>query len=265
MSVIAPTPGRTAPASRPRAPRAGPGPAAWPLPCSRPAPGPRPGHRLSGVAAVRLSFQVSTEGIDPHTGLWRHQSYGTGNYATVFTDDRLLRPWWNTTSFALASVTLEVLIGVSMALVMHRAFRGRALVRGRPGALGHSHRDIRHALEMDLQQPGSRQRSPRHPDPVEQRGVPRLALRGRRRHLEEPRRSSACSYSPGCRSSPASCTRRPASTARPHGVSSGGSRCPWSARPSWSPSCSGCWTYCACSTCRMSWWGRASTRSRRCR
>ncbi|MGW4936951.1 carbohydrate ABC transporter permease [Streptomyces sp. NPDC004166] len=131
MSVTAPTPGRTAPASRPprTTRRAGTGRLAAAL--------------LSPtllvlalvigypvVAAVRLSFQVSTEGIDPHTGFVANTShYGTGNYATVFTDDRLLRPWWNTTSFALASVTLEVLIGVSMALVMHRAFRGRALVR----------------------------------------------------------------------------------------------------------------------------------------
>ncbi|MPY48764.1 sugar ABC transporter permease [Streptomyces sp. K1PN6] len=82
------------------------------------------------VAALRLSFQVSSEGIDPSTGFVATTThYGTGNYAAVFSDDRLLRPWWNTTSFALASVTLEVLIGVCMALVMHRAFRGRAFVR----------------------------------------------------------------------------------------------------------------------------------------
>ncbi|PIB04470.1 sugar ABC transporter permease [Streptomyces sp. HG99] len=82
------------------------------------------------VAALRLSFQVSSESIDPDTGFKvTATSYGADNYASVFSDDRLLRPWWNTTSFALASVTLEVLIGVAMALVMHRAFRGRALVR----------------------------------------------------------------------------------------------------------------------------------------
>ncbi|WP_028803785.1 carbohydrate ABC transporter permease [Streptomyces sp. 142MFCol3.1] len=82
------------------------------------------------VAALRLSFQVSSESIDPHTGFKvTTTSYGAENYTSVFSDDRLLRPWWNTTSFALASVALEVLLGVSMALVMHRAFRGRALVR----------------------------------------------------------------------------------------------------------------------------------------
>jgi multiple sugar transport system permease protein len=82
------------------------------------------------VAALRLSFQVSSESIDPDTGFKvTATSYGADNYTSVFSDEALLRPWWNTTSFALASVTLEILIGVSMALVMHRAFRGRALVR----------------------------------------------------------------------------------------------------------------------------------------
>lgn len=82
------------------------------------------------VAALRLSFQVSSESIDPETGFKvTRTSFGLDNYSTVFTGENFLRPWWNTTSFALASVTLEVLIGVAMALVMHRALRGRALVR----------------------------------------------------------------------------------------------------------------------------------------
>ncbi|MEJ8661395.1 MULTISPECIES: sugar ABC transporter permease [Streptomyces] len=82
------------------------------------------------LAAFRLSFVVSSESIDPSTGFTvTSTSYGLDNYAAVFTGERFLGPWWNTTSFALASVTLEVLIGVAMALVMHQAFRGRALVR----------------------------------------------------------------------------------------------------------------------------------------
>ncbi|MFI1966346.1 carbohydrate ABC transporter permease [Streptomyces pathocidini] len=82
------------------------------------------------LAAFRLSFQVSSESIDPQTGFKvTTTSYGLDNYAAVFTGERFLRPWWNTTSFALVSVAIEVLIGVAMALVMHRAFRGRGLVR----------------------------------------------------------------------------------------------------------------------------------------
>ncbi|MGP4086472.1 carbohydrate ABC transporter permease [Streptomyces sp. KR55] len=82
------------------------------------------------LAAFRLSFVVSSNSIDPQTGFKvTTTSYGLDNYEAVFTGDRFLRPWWNTTSFALVSVAIEVLIGVAMALVMHRAFRGRALVR----------------------------------------------------------------------------------------------------------------------------------------
>ncbi|WP_409467433.1 carbohydrate ABC transporter permease [Streptomyces sp. HC307] len=82
------------------------------------------------LAAFRLSFVVSSDSIDPQTGFKvTTTSYGLDNYEAVFAGDRFLRPWWNTTSFALVSVAIEVLIGVAMALVMHRAFRGRALVR----------------------------------------------------------------------------------------------------------------------------------------
>lgn len=82
------------------------------------------------VAALRLSFQVSSETIDPNTGLKvTTSSYGLDNYTSIFSDGNLFRPWWNTTSFALASIFLEVLIGVAMALIMHLGFRGRGGVR----------------------------------------------------------------------------------------------------------------------------------------
>ncbi|GGZ65560.1 carbohydrate ABC transporter permease [Streptomyces bluensis] len=131
MSVITPTPGRTARPSRPArtSRRAGTGGlAAALLSPTLLVLGLVIGYPV--VAALRLSFQVSSEGIDPSTGFVSTTThYGFGNYAAVFADERLLRAWWNTTSFTLASVTLEVLIGVLMALVMHRAFRGRAFVR----------------------------------------------------------------------------------------------------------------------------------------
>ncbi|MEU2655771.1 sugar ABC transporter permease [Streptomyces sp. NPDC007325] len=82
------------------------------------------------LAACRLAFQVSTDSIDPETGFRVVEtSYGLDNFAAVFRGDAFLRPWWNTTSFALVSVAAEVLIGIAMALVMHRTLRGRALVR----------------------------------------------------------------------------------------------------------------------------------------
>ncbi|AUH39649.1 carbohydrate ABC transporter permease [Streptomyces sp. CMB-StM0423] len=82
------------------------------------------------LAALRLSFVVTTDTINPRTGFKETTSgYGLDNYEKVLSGESFLRPFWNTTSFALVSVTAEVLIGVAMALVMHRAFRGRALVR----------------------------------------------------------------------------------------------------------------------------------------
>jgi multiple sugar transport system permease protein len=82
------------------------------------------------VAALRLSFVVTRDSIDPHTGFKVHaSSYGFGNYRDIFSGSKFLTPLWNTTSFTLASVTLECVLGVAMALVMNRAFRGRGLVR----------------------------------------------------------------------------------------------------------------------------------------
>ncbi|MDR2566787.1 MAG: sugar ABC transporter permease [Bifidobacteriaceae bacterium] len=57
---------------------------------------------------------------------------GLDNYVKVLAGD-LSEQFWasihTTLFFSIASVTLEVLIGLAMALVMNRAFRGRAIVR----------------------------------------------------------------------------------------------------------------------------------------
>jgi len=57
---------------------------------------------------------------------------GLDNYTDVFEGAVGARFWnafWNTTFFTVVSVAIEVVLGVAMALVMHHAFRGRALVR----------------------------------------------------------------------------------------------------------------------------------------
>ena len=84
------------------------------------------------IAALRLSFQVETESVDPNTGMVQRRSEpGLANFAGIFGAgrDRFVNALWNTTTFALATVTLEVVIGVAMALVMNRATRGRSLIR----------------------------------------------------------------------------------------------------------------------------------------
>lgn len=60
------------------------------------------------------------------------QFVGLQNYINMFAGeaaDRFLNALANTTFFTLVNVVLETVIGVAMALVMHRAFRGRAFVR----------------------------------------------------------------------------------------------------------------------------------------
>ncbi len=85
------------------------------------------------LAALRLSFIQTTEEINPNTGLIeRTQSFGLDNYLGIFqgaTADRFWNAFWNTTTFTVASVIVETVIGVGMALVMNKAFRGRGLVR----------------------------------------------------------------------------------------------------------------------------------------
>jgi len=85
------------------------------------------------VSALRLSFLKTVDGIDPDTGLIVHKtSLSAANYTGIFQGDSgaaFWRAFWNTTSFTVVTVVIETTIGVAMALVMNRAFRGRGLVR----------------------------------------------------------------------------------------------------------------------------------------
>ena len=57
---------------------------------------------------------------------------GLGNYAEIFTGDTGARFWnafYNTTFFTVVCVVIEVVLGVAMALIMNRAFRGKGLIR----------------------------------------------------------------------------------------------------------------------------------------
>ncbi|MFI9251882.1 carbohydrate ABC transporter permease [Streptomyces sp. NPDC053069] len=73
------------------------------------------------------------KGLDPRTGFIRTAEpfVGLHNYADIFGADgrRFWNAFWNTTFFTVVTVGLETVIGVAMALIMHQAFRGRALVR----------------------------------------------------------------------------------------------------------------------------------------
>ncbi len=86
------------------------------------------------LAAVRLSLYQENEGVDPETGLLEggERFVGLDNYVAMFTGDEsaeFFNALWNTTLFTVVTVLLETAIGVAMALIMHKAFVGRGLVR----------------------------------------------------------------------------------------------------------------------------------------
>ncbi|WP_265567969.1 carbohydrate ABC transporter permease [Streptomyces hygroscopicus] len=84
------------------------------------------------IMALRESL-YGPKGLDPATGFIRTTEpfVGLRNYADILgaAGDRFWNAFWNTTFFTVVTVGLETLIGVAMALIMHKAFRGRALVR----------------------------------------------------------------------------------------------------------------------------------------
>lgn len=86
------------------------------------------------IAALYTSLYQKNNGIDPKTGIVEQgdKFVGLQNYTAIFTGDTASTFWTafgNTTFFTVVNVIIETVIGVAMALVMHRAFRGRAVVR----------------------------------------------------------------------------------------------------------------------------------------
>lgn len=86
------------------------------------------------LSAVRLAFYQKNEGIDPETGLVAegYKFVGLDNFTDLFTGDsgdQFFNAMWNTTFFMITTVLLETVIGVAMALIMNKAFKGRGLIR----------------------------------------------------------------------------------------------------------------------------------------
>ncbi len=72
-------------------------------------------------------------GLDPETGFVSETEpfVGLENYTAIFTDagERFWVALYNTTLFGVVTVVLETVLGVAMALIMHKAMRGRGVVR----------------------------------------------------------------------------------------------------------------------------------------
>jgi multiple sugar transport system permease protein len=85
------------------------------------------------LAAFRESFYTSGTKLDANGFIVKGSTFvGLDNYAAIFKGDTGHRFWtafYNTTFFTITCVVLETVLGVAMALIMHKAFRGRSIVR----------------------------------------------------------------------------------------------------------------------------------------
>ena len=94
------------------------------------------------VMSIRESFFQTNSGVDPVTGMVAggEKFVGLGNFTAIFqggnpvqgsfgTTDRFVNAFLNTTAITIVCVILETVLGVAMALIMSKAFRGRGLVR----------------------------------------------------------------------------------------------------------------------------------------
>ena len=85
------------------------------------------------VSALRESLYTSGQKLDENGFVIKGSTFvGFDNYTAIFhgeTADRFWNAFYNTTFFTVVCVVLETVLGVAMALIMHKAFKGRSVVR----------------------------------------------------------------------------------------------------------------------------------------
>ncbi|WP_433166088.1 carbohydrate ABC transporter permease [Kribbella sp. CA-247076] len=85
------------------------------------------------LSALRESLYQSGQRIDEAGFVVQGSEFvGLENYSAIFsgeTGDRFWNAFYNTTFFTVTCVIIETVLGVAMALVMHKAFKGRGIVR----------------------------------------------------------------------------------------------------------------------------------------
>jgi multiple sugar transport system permease protein len=85
------------------------------------------------LSAFRESLYERSQGLDANGFVVQGDKFvGLKNYFDIFSGDQATAFWnafWNTSFFTVTTVVIETVLGVAMALVMHRAFLGRGLVR----------------------------------------------------------------------------------------------------------------------------------------
>jgi ABC-type sugar transport system permease subunit len=94
------------------------------------------------IMSIRESLYTTNSGVDPNTGLVLGGESFTGlkNFTTIFTSPdtvigtygnmgRFANAFLNTTFITIVCVVLETVLGVIMAVIMSKAFKGRGIVR----------------------------------------------------------------------------------------------------------------------------------------
>jgi multiple sugar transport system permease protein len=85
------------------------------------------------ISALRVSLYTSGDRVDADGFIIQGEQFvGLDNFAAIFSGETGTRFWnafYNTTFFTVTCVVLETVLGVAMAMVMHKAFKGRSVVR----------------------------------------------------------------------------------------------------------------------------------------
>ncbi len=85
---------------------------------------------LITLAVSLLDWNIQRPGEKSFLGLGDYQSFaGLGNFATVFTDDRLRTAVLNTIVLTASVVVISLLIGLALAVLLDRKFPGRGVAR----------------------------------------------------------------------------------------------------------------------------------------
>jgi multiple sugar transport system permease protein len=85
------------------------------------------------IAAIYQSLFTQNQGVDASGFVQQGDKFtGLDNYTEIFSGSAGSRFWTafnNTTFFTVVCVVIEVIIGVAMALIMNKAFKGKGLIR----------------------------------------------------------------------------------------------------------------------------------------
>ncbi|MDT7705726.1 MAG: trehalose/maltose transport system permease protein [Pseudonocardiales bacterium] len=85
------------------------------------------------LAAIYQSLFTQGQSVDADGFVVQGSQFvGLDSYAAIFSGDVGARFWnafYNTTFFTVVCVVIEVILGVAMALIMNKAFKGKGLIR----------------------------------------------------------------------------------------------------------------------------------------